>query len=132
MMAHNEVLVDDRADDDVKATAISEWDALNQCCARPGLARSLRRQSISGVDLCHSFHAGILRGLAHSSRITVADCELRHARNRIFTNSNGRTGYASFCVSSVLDETKLLHKQSVEAAKERDCLQNGSQVLQLY
>ena len=107
---------------------MSQWDALNPCCARPGLARELRRQAVSSNDFCTSFQSGLLRGLAHSSRITVADCELRHARNRSVTCSNGRTGYAAFCVSSILDEAKLLQNQSLEAAQQRACIQNVSRL----
>ena len=50
----------------------------------------------------------------------MADCELRHARNRGFTSTNGRTNYAGFCVSAILDEAKLHFTQSLFGAIERD------------
>lgn len=122
----NKVLIDDRADDCTKDKAKNQWDLLNPCCARPGLARTLRQQQICSGDLSHGYESGLLKGLACSARITVADCELRHARNRTFTSSNGRTGYASFCVSSILDESKLLHTHALAAAQSRDCVKNVS------
>lgn len=121
-----QVLIDDRAEPSVKAHISSTWDALNPCCARPGLARNLRKQRITANDLSTSDFSGVLRGLACSAKIAVADCELQHARNRTHTSSNGRSGYAAFCVSSILDEAKLFHKQSLKSSLLRDRMQKVS------
>lgn len=107
----------------------TQWNKLNSCCARPGFARSLRLKDVDAESLQDDAqHSSLLRGLAMSSRVTVADCELRHARNRTFASCNGRTNYASLCVSSILDEAKLNHEQTLHGAKERDKLLNVSQI----
>ena len=123
------VLVDDRATEDAKNAAAMQWDLLNPCCARPGFARELRSQQITGHQLCQGSQSGLLRGLACSARTTVADCELRHARNRKNTNTNGRTGYPHFCVSSILDESALQQKHSLASALSRDQVQNVTRKL---
>lgn len=105
-----------------------QWNKLNSCCARPGFARSLRLQDVDAESLLDAQQFSLLRGLAMSARVTVADCELRHARNRTFASCNGKTSYASLCVSSILDEAKLNHQQALHGAKERDKLLNVSQI----
>ena len=51
------------------------------------------------------------------AHLTVADCELRHARNRQQVGANGRTTYPVFCVSSILDESQLFHKHALEGVR---------------
>lgn len=125
-----QVLIDDRASEGVKEAAETQWNILNPCCGRPGMVRTLRRRNICAQDLSHSHESKFLKGLVCSARVTVADCELRHARNRTFTSSTGRTGYTSFCVSSILDESKLLHSHSLGSAASRDCVQKATGLLQ--
>ena len=127
-----QVLIDDRANEGVKDAAATQWDTLSPCCGRPGMVRTLRRQHTCARDLSQSHESGFLKGLVCSARVTVADCELRHARNRTFTSSTGRTGYTSFCVSSILDESKLLHSHSLGSAASRDCVQKATGLLQEF
>ena len=83
------------------------------------MARTLRSKQITSKDLREGDSSGYLKGLAMSARITVSDCELRHARNRLCTSSNGRTGYTSFCTASILDEAKLQCAQSLDGYRSR-------------
>lgn len=104
----------------MKAKAAAQWEQLQPCCARPGLARNLRSSHVHATRFSDPEGSGILKGLALSSKITVADCELQHARNRSHTCVNGRSGYPALCVSSILDEAQLQHLQAVKGARLRE------------
>lgn len=48
------LLIDREASILAKEQLADQWDQLSPCCARPGLARSLRRRGVSGFDLQNS------------------------------------------------------------------------------
>lgn len=83
------------------------------------MARQLRTLGISSDSLALPEHRAKLEALATSGHLTVADCELRHARNRQQVATNGRTKYPNFCVSSILDEAQLFQKQSIAGARKQ-------------
>lgn len=127
-----QVLLDSRAPPEVVDAATFQWNMLSPCCARPGFARNLRSASVRAEDLLNTQWNGVLQGIALSAHLTVADCELRHARNRLAASSNGRTSYPSFCVSSILDESKLFHDMALSGAAERSKQAKAAQICNQY
>ena len=102
--------VDGRVSESEKDTLGKAWDELRWCCARPGIARQLRKHGVTSTMLRESpLWQQFLLQWARVLSMLVADLEWRHGRNRGRSDSNGKTVLPNFVAEAILAEAKLLH-----------------------
>ena len=52
----------------------------------------------------------LLQSFVALARLSIADCERTHARNRAKVNSNGRTQFPTLVVSAIVDDARAMHR----------------------
>ena len=104
------ILADRRQPFGVKEAVLREWVSKRGCCLPEGLARRLK-QSATDVT-CVSFRSFLYR-LAWVMRLTIADVEVRHARNRSSAGNSGNTDFSNIAAMYLIHEYAALMRASV-------------------
>ena len=119
-------LADSRATMDTKEEVMRAWDATDACCLMPGMARRLKEMGLRGADFMEATWQTILYWIAFSLKLSIADIETRHPRNKVSCNTNGKTSFSLVVSHYVCAEYTEMVRAAASMLLSRRSLQVGS------
>lgn len=111
------MLGDCQAPHEAKACVAAEFKCAAPCCLPAGLARTLRQ---SGQDVQSPGSVSLLYWTGKLLRLTIADVEVRHARNATSAGRSGNVDFSGIVAQYVLAEYSELRRAGVMAATSTD------------
>lgn len=103
-------LADSRTTAAQKDLIRESWENVSECCLPEGMARRLKA---NGIDVESAEMLSFLRWFARMARLTVADVEVRHARNNVSAGATGNIDFANIVAQYILAEYSELVRASV-------------------
>ena len=104
-------IADPRLETEAKGALIAEFEARAECCLPHGLARTMKA---SGLDLRDARTTQFLYWYAFMVRMTVADVEVRHARNNATSSAAGMAcDFSNIVAQYVVAEFSELRRAGV-------------------
>lgn len=103
-------LADDEATPEEKNQVKEAWSGTNECCLPQGMARNWMA---AGVDLDCPNILRFLHWLAFMTRMTVADIEVRHARNNQTAGTSGNLDFSQVVSEYIATEFSELVRSNV-------------------
>lgn len=103
-------LVDAPAPQRLKHSIIQDWESEEPCCLPEGLARRFKD---ANVDFMSSDTQIFRFWFAFMVQLTVADVEVRHARNQVAAGATGNVDFANIVASCIAAEYSELKRSAV-------------------
>lgn len=113
-------LADDGATPEEKNQVKETWSGTNECCLPQGMARNWMA---AGVDLDCPNILRFLHGLAFVTRMTVADIEVRHARNNQTAGTSGNLDFSQVVAEYIATEFSELVRSTVLSSAGPEALE---------
>ena len=120
-------LEDDRSPAQYKEEVIQSFEKLSECCARPGLAKDLKRKS---VDMRDARSRDWLLPFALGVTMSLGNTERQHAHNKSFcTGAQDQALWTNVVAQSVLHQAKCIMTatQKAQAAQQAEAAKSCRQ-----
>ena len=113
------VLADDRADEVLRDEILVEWESQSACCLTPGIARMMKLVGVIAEELLLPQWQTMLYWIAFALKLSVADIETRHPRNKNSCAPNGCSSWSTIVSNYVCAEHTALTRAQVQTLLNR-------------